>query len=230
MLAAFGPWSNFFRFNALRSAGFDGLWFVACSRYVGGPICPWSGGTVFTLLGIATFVVVLGFAWWARARRNPEFPRWQLAFPLIAAALLANKLYSPQYSLWLIPWFALTVPNVWVFVGFEFAEIGVWFATLGWQGHLMIDRLSTVFVQGAGGLTIHHVSADRFGGYRGLPFGSLQLAVAIRDLILLLAIVAWATQEPLPVRFRLGRGRKEAMGAGLANGDGAASVPAARAS
>ena len=44
---------------------------------------------------------------------------------LIVCFLLFNKVYSPQYSLWLLPWFALAVPSWWAFVAFELADVGV---------------------------------------------------------------------------------------------------------
>ena len=42
-----------------------------------------------------------------KARRDPSFPRWTIGVPLLICFLLTNKVYSPQYSLWLLPWFAL---------------------------------------------------------------------------------------------------------------------------
>ena len=40
-------------------------------------------------------------------------------------------MYSPQYSLWLLPWFALTMPNLRRFVAFEITDVAV-FVTRFW--------------------------------------------------------------------------------------------------
>ena len=50
-------------------------------------------------------------AWWLglSAARRPRFA--QLAFLVIAAFLLTNKVWSPQYSLWLVPLAVLALPR-----------------------------------------------------------------------------------------------------------------------
>jgi hypothetical protein len=44
--------------------------------------------------------------------------------------LLTNKVYSPQYSLWLVPWFALVLPDVKRFVVWSAVDLAAWAATL----------------------------------------------------------------------------------------------------
>ena len=61
----------------------------------------------------------------------PDFPRWTLGFPLLVLFLLTNKVYSPQYGLWLLPWFALALPGLRRFVAFEIADVAV-FVTRFW--------------------------------------------------------------------------------------------------
>lgn len=190
MLAAFRPWSYFFRFNAGRTADWDSLWFTGCTRFVGASnYCPWAPKLI-SEFGAVLFVVVVGLAWWARRRRNPDFDRWELAFLFLAAFLVANKVYSPQYSLWLLPFFALVGVRPWLFAAFEAAEVAVFLTRFSWFGRLFRDI-------GRGG----------FAGYHGVPIGAFEVTVLIRDALLLLAIVLWATREPLPEgrRFALPR-------------------------
>jgi hypothetical protein len=68
-------------------------------------------------------LVILVWAW--KTRRNPSFERWTLAFPVIALFLVTNKVYSPQYSLWLLPWFALALPSWRLFLAFEASDVAV---------------------------------------------------------------------------------------------------------
>jgi hypothetical protein len=186
MATAFGPWSYFFRFNAGRTADWDSLWFAGCTRFVGAlDYCPWAP-KVIGEIGVVAFVAVVGVAWWTRRRRNPDFPRWELGFLFIAAALLTSKVYSPQYSLWLLPWFALVGVRPWLFAGFQAAEVAVFLTRFSWFGRLF-----------------HDLGRAGFASYHGVPIGAFEITVLIRDALLLLAIVLWARREPLPEGRRL---------------------------
>ena len=106
-------WGTFFRFNAARGADWDSLWFVVVPPAVGanGGSCGWSAGAI-NLASLAIFVVAgARRSGTLRRHRLPEIPAWTLGFPLIALFLLTNKVYSPQYGLWLLPWFALALPS-----------------------------------------------------------------------------------------------------------------------
>jgi hypothetical protein len=83
--------------------------------------------------------------------------------------LLTNKVYSPQFSLWLLPWFALAFPNLWLFVAFEAADVAVFVTRFSWFG-----RYSGVE-----------------GGVSGIPLGVFEIAVVVRAAILVLCVVGW---------------------------------------
>jgi hypothetical protein len=120
------------------------------------------------------FVVVAVALWIARSVRKPDFPAWTFAFPLLVAFLLVNKVYSPQYGLWLLPWFALALPNPTLFVLFELSDVAVFVTRFTWFGRLAAD----------GG-------DPTFAGYHGSPLGAFELAVAIRAIVLIACLVAW---------------------------------------
>ena len=65
---------------------------------------------------------------------RPGFPRWTLGFPILVLFLLTNKVYSPQFSLWLLPWFALAFPRLGWFVAFELADVAVFVTRFSWFG------------------------------------------------------------------------------------------------
>jgi uncharacterized membrane protein len=168
-----GPWSTFFRFNAHRPADWDSLWFVACQRLHGGTGCSWSPGLI-NALSAAAFVALAVGLWFARRARDPDFPAWTFAFPLLVAFLLTGKVYSPQYSLWLLPWFALALPSPSLFIAFELADVAVFLTRFSWFGRLAAD------------------SGDpALAGYRGTPIGGFEIAVAVRAVILVACLVAW---------------------------------------
>jgi len=177
-LGAPHAWSTFFRFNASRPVDWDSLWFVACQRLQGGSGCSWSPRLIDAAAAVA-FAVLLVAVWAVRARRDPGFERWTLAFPVVALFLLTNKVYSPQYGLWLLPWFALALPDLRLFVAFEVTDVLVFVTRFTWFGRLAGD-----------------LGDPAFAGYHGTPLGGFELAVVARAVVLVLCLVAW-TRGPL---------------------------------
>ncbi len=126
-LIAPGEWWEFFRFNSARTPDFDSAWYIAC-RHVPATCISISNVNVLALGAFlfGSFAVI----WW-KLRRDPSFPRWTIGVPILLCFLLTNKVYSPQYSLWLLPLFAMTMPTLRRFVAFEIADIAV-FVTRFW--------------------------------------------------------------------------------------------------
>jgi uncharacterized membrane protein len=168
VLAAGKSWTTFFRFNARRGVDWDSLWFVACRGLHGGLSCPWSNQSTIKQineLSVLIFLAVATGLWWARRARHPNFPRWTFGFPLIVVFLLTNKVYSPQYGLWLLPWFALSLPSLPLFLAFEATDVFVFITRFSWFG--------------------------RLSGLGGASLGQFQLALILRAGVLLACLVAW---------------------------------------
>jgi uncharacterized membrane protein len=108
-------WGEFFRLNTERPADPDSLWYVV-SYFTGWPgfdgelepgQVPTSLNTVIVVLFVGACVGVT-----VLARHAPRPPRLaSLAFLVVAAFLLVNKVWSPQYSLWLVPLAVLALPR-----------------------------------------------------------------------------------------------------------------------
>ena len=166
VLLAPSGWWEFFRFNAGRPADWDSLWYVACER-VTGQTC-----TLTDLINAASLIMFVGLTalvWVLKARRDPPFARWTFGFPILVLFLLTNKVYSPQFSLWLLPWFALAFPNLRLFVAFEAADVAVFVTRFSWFGR--------------------YTGVE--GGMSGLPVGVFEIAVVIRAIVLILCVVGW---------------------------------------
>jgi uncharacterized membrane protein len=108
-------WWEFFRLNNDRPADPDSIWFVV-SYFSGWPgfdgeLAPGQVPTVLNAVVLVLFVACCaGVA--VLARRAPRPPRLaSLAFLVVAAFLLVNKVWSPQYSLWLVPLAVLALPR-----------------------------------------------------------------------------------------------------------------------
>jgi len=169
MVAAPGSWWEFFRFNGQRPADWDSLWFIACRA--------WEGACLATStinLGAALLFAALFVSLWAWKRdRSPGFPRWTLGLPLLISFLLTNKVYSPQFGLWLLPWLALVLPDLRRFVAFGLADLAV-FVTRFW----FFGELS--------------------GGF-GTPQWLFEVAVLIRTAVLVWCLAGWLTRDVEPL-------------------------------
>ena len=105
---------------------------------------------------------------------------WTFGFPLLVAFLLTSKVYSPQFGLWLLPWFALSLPDVRLWAAFQLADVAVFVTRFEFFARL----------EGVG---------------EGLPQWPFDLAVVARAAVLILCVVVWARQgsgreapEPVP--------------------------------
>lgn len=123
-------WSEFFRLNQERPADPDSIWF-SLSWFTG-----WAGfdgqladGALPTVLNTVTFVLMaLAFAAIGllalRAPRPPAVA--ELGFLMVAAFLLINKVWSPQYSLWLVPLAVLALPRWRLLLAWMAVDALVW--------------------------------------------------------------------------------------------------------
>jgi uncharacterized membrane protein len=108
--ANFGGWAYYFQFAADRDAGYSSPWFAY--NLVAGRL-RWPELTPAAVDVLSPGLLAVLFAGIAVvALSAPRRPRLaQLAFLLVAAFILANKAYSPQFVVWLIPLLALARPR-----------------------------------------------------------------------------------------------------------------------
>lgn len=124
-LANHDGWSEFYTFSSTRGADWGSIWYVL--QVVDKPVPDGSLNTVATGL---LLVLCLGIALLAlMAERRPRYA--QLAFLVVAAFCITNKVYSPQYVLWLIPLAALARPRWRDFLIWQTGEV-LYFAAIWW--------------------------------------------------------------------------------------------------
>ncbi len=119
-------WGLFYTFSQNREAGFGSPWY-ALDRS-GFYIQQSSLNTVASGSFVVLCVAIAGLALFA-----PRRPRlWQLCFLAIAAFLITNKVYSPQYVLWLLALFPLARPRWRDWMIWQTGEV-VYFVAVWWH-------------------------------------------------------------------------------------------------
>ncbi len=105
LVLGFDQWKVFWSFNSDRGADLGSLWLIW--QQMGHTVTPALINTVSWafFIGVCVAVFVLGMF----ARRTPRIA--SLAFLVVAGFLLVNKVYSPQYVLWLLPLAVLARPR-----------------------------------------------------------------------------------------------------------------------
>jgi hypothetical protein len=165
-LAAPERWAEFYTFSQQRLGTFAASWTVADELGVLATTLEQRnlGGAVLFAVGGA---VIVAAGW-----RRHAGVEWVLVTPLVAWFLVTNKVYSPQFDLWLVPLLLLTSWRTWPLAAFFVTDALVYlteFWYLGW----------------------------RAGYSPSAPYGALAVAAAVRA-VMLVAIVVLAVRDRSP--------------------------------
>jgi uncharacterized membrane protein len=168
-------WREFFRLNTQRGADPDSLYNVVAyfTGWAGfdGPLSPGEVPTRLNLVSGALFLLACAAIAWV-ALTAPRRPRLSsLAFLVVAAFLLTNKVWSPQYSLWLVPLAVLALPRTRLLLAWMALDALVWFPRM-----------------------LYYLGTDN----KGLPEDWFLAAVVVRDaaVVLLCALVVRTIYRP----------------------------------
>ncbi|HVM36083.1 MAG TPA: glycosyltransferase 87 family protein [Actinomycetota bacterium] len=166
----FEGWRATYSFHSRRGPNFDSIWSITDIGPLSIPrLEPDQLNLLTTGLMLVFFAAVLGAGWW-RGRRDGTYPVLPVSAALLASFLLWNKVHSPQYTLWLLPffvlvavpvawWFAYTVVDMVVYVGifrffYDYTNDGEFFTTayhamsIGvWVRALLLLVLVVVFLR-----------------------------------------------------------------------------------
>jgi uncharacterized membrane protein len=162
MIAAPAGWAKFYAFSKDRGADWGSIWYLFEHFNV-----PVLGNYQLSALNqMSAFLLVVAFAAIAvlalSAPRRPRLP--QLCFLMLAAFLMTNKVWSPQYVIWLVPLAVLARPRLWPYVLWQLAEVAYFFGIWGYL----------IFVYRTGGYSV--------SGYQGISTGWYFAALLARFL------------------------------------------------
>ena len=118
MLLNPSAWGVFYEFSSDRPPGWSSIWHAyatATDTEIPGELL--SSMAFWSFFILCVLIAVVGLT----AKRRPRLA--QLMFLIVAAFILVNKVYSPQFVLWLIPLLVLALPNWRDFLIFSAIEL-----------------------------------------------------------------------------------------------------------
>jgi uncharacterized membrane protein len=177
MIVAPSGWAWFYVFSKDRGADWGSIWYLL--EHFNVPVLGNAQLSALNKMSAVLFILacaaiaVLALA----APRRPRLP--QLCFLVLAAFLMTNKVWSPQYVIWLVPLAVLARPRLWPYLLWQLAEILYFFGIWGYL----------IFVFGSEGNAVT--------GYQGISTGwyfatllarflavALLAAYVVRDILL----------------------------------------------
>jgi uncharacterized membrane protein len=147
--AAPAGWGEFYALSKGRPADWGSVWYFFETEHW--PFVGSLTGSALNLFSAAVFAAgcVLIAALILTAPRRPRVP--QVFFLVLAVFLLSNKVWSPQYVVWLVPLVVLARPRLWAYVVWQVAEVTYFFAI--WAYLITIAVGAGPASAGEGGIT-----------------------------------------------------------------------------
>jgi uncharacterized membrane protein len=172
-LTATSGWAEFYAFSRTRGADWGSVWYLF--EHYNLPVIGNSSLAELNFISSGSFAVaaaaiaVLALA----APRRPRLP--QLGFLLLASFLILNKVWSPQYVIWLVPLAVLARPRIWSYVLWQLTEVA--------------------YFLGIWGYFVYLYRAPTDGGYTGIGTGWYFVTLAAR--LLSVALLAAAIVQDI---------------------------------
>lgn len=136
-------WREFYRLSEVRSMNPESIYNVIASftgwQGFDGPLGPGQSPSTLNMVATGLFVAAcVGIA--VIGLTSPRRPRVaQLCFLVVAAFLLTNKVWSPQFSLWLVPLAVLALPHTRILLAWMTVDALTW-APLMWYFHGVANK------------------------------------------------------------------------------------------
>ncbi|MBO0814284.1 MAG: DUF2029 domain-containing protein [Actinobacteria bacterium] len=149
-LAAPAGWGKFYAMSKSRPADWGSIWYYFETEHW--PFLGSLGGSGLNLLSAVAFAagcVLIGLLI-LTAPRRPRVP--QVFFLVLAAFLLSNKVWSPQYVVWLVSLVVLCRPRLWAYAVWQVTEVSYFFAIWAYLITIAVGD-GLVPPEAAGGIT-----------------------------------------------------------------------------
>jgi uncharacterized membrane protein len=131
MIASPRGWLITYQFHSDRNPNFDTIWYLGFQAFGWEPWSPDTLNVVTTGLLLAGLVAALAYGW-KRAKTEDVYPFLPVSAAMLAAFLLFNKVHSPQYTLWLLPFFVLLPVRWYWWAAYSFVDVVVYAGIFRW--------------------------------------------------------------------------------------------------
>jgi uncharacterized membrane protein len=138
-------WLATYQFHGSRPPNIDSIWGLRFAWNFGAT--SWAVDTLNLLtaaLMLTSFAVVFAEGW-RRANRDARYPFLQVCGAALSVFLLWNKVHSPQYTLWILPFLVLLDTHVWWWLAYMVVD-GLVYVTVFYVGRISLD-LAAPFLQ-----------------------------------------------------------------------------------
>jgi uncharacterized membrane protein len=129
-VANFSGWWRTYRFHELRGADLATIWWWGPPAFDVPTL-----NLVVTLATALSFTAILGYTW-LRVRREGRFAVVATGAAMIFVVLAWSKIYSPQYTLWILPLLVLVAVPAWLVAVYLAIDVVLWVAAfaIGYPG------------------------------------------------------------------------------------------------
>ncbi|MFC0582516.1 glycosyltransferase family 87 protein [Micrococcoides hystricis] len=137
MIGNWDAFAKFYTFSSERGASWSSIWHVwnLMAEKTGNTTLDADAVGVLATGGFALSCAVI-FIFGVRSQHRPRLA--QLMFLIVAAFILFNKVYSPQFVIWLVPLVALASPRWLDFIVWQLIEVAHF-----WAIWMLLARYST---------------------------------------------------------------------------------------
>jgi uncharacterized membrane protein len=178
-------WFATYAFHEQRWADYNSIWVWFVGAHFAGMTLPTFGVDALNgITGLLTggFMLMALALGWVLARKSREYPTLQVSGAMLASFLLWNKVHSPQYALWILPFFVLLDVAIWWWAAYAVADLVVYAGIFRWFYDFVYQGTDFTLAK------------------RALIFGVWSRAVLLLALfgVFLLARVAWGVRGRRP--------------------------------
>jgi uncharacterized membrane protein len=131
ILITFDGWWGTYAFHKVRGPNFDSIWGLLGDGGTSSLFTMPTLNLTVAALTILWFALAVGAGMW-RAHREGVFPFVQVAGAMLIAFLLWNKVHSPQYTLWLLPFFVVLRVHVAWWIAYGIVDTIAYFGIFKW--------------------------------------------------------------------------------------------------
>ncbi len=131
-LANFEGWWATYEFHSNRLPNYDTIWLLGLTPSGNVRWSPDVFNVLTSALIVASFALAIYLGWKRSVVKDVPYPFLQVCGAALVAFLLWNKVHSPQYVLWLLPFFVVLRVHIGWWVAYSLADLAVYVGVFRW--------------------------------------------------------------------------------------------------